>query len=124
MKNFLNLLIKLKNGQLSKKLFLFHKKTNISELLLKTLWKNNFIIGYKINNFKLKIILKYFNNKPVISSFKFIKNFNNFHLTTKQIWSLNIKNNYFCFVSTSYGIKSLNNCKTTKIGGKILFLIK
>ena len=125
MKNYVSMLIKIKNGQLSKKQFLVHKKTKFCESLVKILWKTNLIIGYKINNSKLKIFLKYSNNKPVINYLKIVPNSNNysFYLSIKQIWTINILNNFSIF-TTNKGLKTLNDCKKTKIGGKLLFLFK
>ena len=119
------MLLKIKNGQLSKKLFLFQNKTIFCEILLKILWKNNFIIGYKISNYKFKIFLKYFNYKPAIYYLKIIPNSNNYNyfLSVKQIWKLNVSNS-FCVISTNKGLKSLTDCKKLNIGGKLLFLVK
>lgn len=124
MQNVLKMLLKIKNGQLSKKLFIVNKKAKILEIFLKLLWKNGFIIGYsKIPNKKLKIFLKYVKNKPVINCLKiFYKSSKKFHFSIKQLWKLN-STNKFCLISTNKGVKSLLECKRENISGQLLFII-
>jgi ribosomal protein S8 len=73
MKNYLwNMFANIKNGQLAKRNFIFQKEKKLCESFLKILWDEGFILGYKIDSKKkkLKIFLKYRNNKPVINSYK------------------------------------------------------
>jgi small subunit ribosomal protein S8 len=65
----------IKNGQLAKRDFIYHPRKKICEAFLKILWDEGFIVGYKISSKKpekLKIFLKYKNNRPTINSIKLI----------------------------------------------------
>ena len=65
----------IQNGQLAKRNFIYHPRKKICEAFLKMLWNEGFIIGYTIsskNPKKLKIFLKYTNNRPTINSIKLI----------------------------------------------------
>lgn len=113
----------IKNGQISRKAFVFSIKTKICENLLKILWGHNFIIGYKSNNNLLKIFLKYKKNKPVIFSLKNLsKPSYKLYFNVKQIWKLNLTNSIFIF-STSKGLLSLPMCKIENIGGELILVI-
>ena len=117
----------IKNGQLSKKSVVYQKRTKICELILKTLWDEGFIIGYKTstkNKDTSKIFLKYFKNgKSSITNIKFIsKPGRRIYYSIKQIWKLNSKKNIIIF-STNKGIKTIKDCKKLKIGGEPLLII-
>ena len=117
----------IKNGQLSKKAFIYHKNKKICENFLKILWDEGFILGYKINKSKpnqLKIFLKYKNEKPVISSIKLVtKPSRRKYYSAKQIWKLDY-NNAFIIFSTNKGLKTILDCKKLKIGGEPFIIIQ
>ena len=128
MKNYLwNLFANLKNGQMAKKSVVVGPKKNICESLLKILWDEGFISGYRVspqNNHQLEIFLKYTKNgKPVINSLKFLSRpGQRVYYTTKQIWKIDPCKTFIIF-STNKGLKSINECKKYKIGGEPLLVI-
>ena len=114
------------NGQLAKRAFIYHSRKNICESFLKILWNEGFIIGYKISSKdskKLKIFLKYKNNRPVINSIKLIsKPGRRIYYSINQIWKIN-SNKSFIIFSTNQGLKSIIDCKKYKIGGEPFIVI-
>lgn len=116
----------IKNGQLAKKSFIYQKKKKICEKFLKILWNEGFILGYKIDNIdsnKIKIFLKYNNEKPVINSIKLItKPGRRIYYSAKQIWKLDSTKNFIIF-STNQGLKTIIDCKKLKIGGEPFLVI-
>jgi small subunit ribosomal protein S8 len=122
MKNYLwNMFNNIKNSQLAKRSFIYYPRKNICEAFLKILWKEGFIIGYKIsikNPTKLKIFLKYKNNQPVINTIKILsKPGCRIYCSINQIWKIN-SNSSFIIFSTNNGLKSIFDCKKYKIGGE------
>jgi len=127
MKNHLwNMFINIKNGQLSKRNFIYQPRKKICESFLKILWNEGFIIGYKIDSSKsnnLKIFLKYNKGKPSINNLKLLsKPSKRFYYSTKQIWKIDSSKTFIIF-STNKGLKSILDCKKLKIGGQPLILI-
>jgi ribosomal protein S8 len=118
------MLTKIKNAQLSKKLFVVEEKIKNCEKCLKLLWKNGFILGYKNINGKLIVFLKYISSKPAINFFRIPRKQNKkIYLSVKQLWKLRMNNNTLCVIATSKGLKSLKECKKEKIGGKLMVII-
>jgi len=127
MKNYLyNMFANIKNGQVAKRSYVFQKRKRICESLLKVLWKEGFILGYKTNQTnddQIKIFLKYRNRTPVINSIKPIsKPGRRVYYTIKQIWKIE-SNKSFILFSTNQGIKSIIECKKLKIGGEPIISI-
>lgn len=114
----------LKNNQITKKTVIFTKEKNY-ENLLKLLWNEGFILGYKKNKNKLlKIYLKYSKNKPVINSLNFIsKPSCRVYYSAKKIWKINFGNNFLVIISTNKGFKTLNYCKKNNIGGELILVL-
>lgn len=115
----------IKNGQLAKRSYVHQKKKKLCELLLKILWNEGFIVGYKIeNNENLKIFLKYVENgKPSINNIKVIsKPGRRIYYSSKQIWKLDSSKTLIIF-STNQGLKTLSECKKLNIGGEPLVII-
>ena len=112
----------IKNGQLSKKAFIYQKRKKI----LKILWDEGFILGYKISKRtpdQIKIFLKYKNEEPVISSIKLItKPSRRIYYSIEQIWKLD-SNKTFIIFSTNKGLKTIVDCKKLRIGGEPFFMI-
>lgn len=122
MKKYYDLLIKIKQAQLNKTLFIWCKKTNVCKFILNILWENGFILGYCLHGFEYKIFLKYFNKKPSINFIRKLSNNQSKNLSIKQLWQLKLKNTIL-ICSTSKGIKTLVECKKLNIGGEVLFLV-
>jgi small subunit ribosomal protein S8 len=127
MKNYLyNMLANIKNGQLAKQNFVYQTRKKICESFLKILWNEGFIIGYTVDSNdsnKLKIFLKYKNNRPAINSIKFIsKPSRQIYYSINQIWKIDSSKSFIIF-STNKGLKSIVDCKRLKIGGEPVIVI-
>jgi len=126
-KLFKNVIIELKNSQISKRKFVFQPKTKLTIALLNILWNEGFILGYKVSYLNLeflKVFLKYKENKPVINSIKLIsKPGRRLYYKVSQLWKLDSKKKLF-ILSTSKGLMTIHECKKTRIGGQPLFIIK
>jgi small subunit ribosomal protein S8 len=124
MKNYLwNMFANIKNGQLAKRDFIFQTRKKNCELFLRILNTEGFILGYKIKLNKIKIFLKYKNQRPTINSIKIIsKPGRRVCYSIKQIWKIN-SNKYFIIFSTNQGLKSIIDCKKLKIGGEPVIMI-
>ncbi len=117
----------LKNSQIAKKKFIFQPKTKLTTSLLNILWDEGFIFGYKICNSDLnllKIFLKYKNGSPVINSLKIIsKPSRQIYYSASDLCKLDVKKNLIV-LTTPKGLLTINECKQTKTGGKLLFIIQ
>ena len=117
----------IKNGQTAKKSIVVQTRKRVCEKVLKILWDEGFINGYKIsskNNQNLEIFLKYQKNgQPVINSFKSLsKPSKRIYYSAKQIWKID-SNKSFIILSTNQGFKSIIQCKKNKIGGEPFLII-
>ena len=116
----------IKNGQISKRAFIYQKRTQMCDSLLKILWDEGYIIGYQIDTkdiSRVKIFLKYRNNIPVIHSIKFLsKPGRRMYYSKKQIWKIDSSKS-FILLSTNKGLKSILDCKRLCIGGEPLIAI-
>ena len=109
----------IRNGQLIRRRFIVIKNKKVCEPFLQVMWDEGFILCYKkIKNDKIKIYLKYKNNKPVIRYLKTLsKPGRPVYYSLKQIWKLD-SSKIFIIFSTNKGVKSINECKKLKIGGE------
>jgi small subunit ribosomal protein S8 len=127
MKNYLyNMFANIKNGQLARRNFIFQRRKNICESFLKILWYEGFITGYVTDTKdpnQLKIFLKYKNGQPVINSIKLIsKPGRRVYYSIKQIWKIDSNQSFIVF-STNEGLKSIVDCKKSRIGGEPFIII-
>ena len=118
------MLANIKNGQLVKKSLIYQKRKRICESVLKILWDEGFIMGYKVFDNKLTIYLKYTKNgQSVINSLKPLsKPGKRIYYTSKQIFKINSSQSFIIF-STNKGLKTINQCKKMNLGGEPLFCI-
>lgn len=128
MKHYLwNMLTSIKNGQISKKSIILQKKKNICENMLKVLWNEGFISGYKVllNTNYIQIFLKYNNaGEPAINSLQFLsKPSKRFYYSSKQLWKLD-SSKTFIILSTNKGLLTIEQCKKNNVGGEPLLIIK
>jgi len=128
MKNTLwDIFINLKNSQISQRNFIYQPNTKRMIAFLNILWDENLISGYKIDTFNpnlLKIFLKYKNGNAVMNSLKLIfKPSRHLYYPVSSLWKLNSKKNLI-ILSTSKGLMTINECKQTKTGGKLICIIK
>lgn len=115
----------IKNGQLAKRSYVYQEKKKLCESLLKILWNEGFIVGYKMEaNKNLKIFLKYVENgKPSINNIKGIsKPGRRLYYSSKQIWKIDSSKTLIIF-STNQGLKTLSECKKLNLGGEPLLTI-
>lgn len=121
------MLTSIKNGQLSKKSTVTHKKKNICEAMLKVLWDEGFISGYQtqLNTNSIQIFLKYNNaGEPIINSLQFLsKPSKRFYYSSKQLWKLD-SSKTFIILSTNQGLLTIEQCKKKRLGGEPLLIIK
>lgn len=128
MKNYLyNMFVLIKNGQMAKKSIIIGPRKNICEALLKLLWNEGFISGYRVmaeNSRKMEIFLKYTKNgTPAINSLRFLSTpGKRVYYSAKQIWKLDSSKTFIIF-STNFGLKSINECKKNRIGGEPIIVI-
>ena len=125
-KTFWNLISCLKNGSNVKRKKITHLNTKSNLVLLNFLWDHGFITGYKIRNSQqVEVFLKYSQNADSsLNSIQLIsKPSKRIYMSVKQLWKLNSTNS-FVIVSTSKGLKSLEDCKKKRLGGEVLAIIK
>jgi len=122
-----NISTNLKNSQLSRRNFIYQKKTKLTVAFLNILWDEGFIRGYKVDNLNsnlLRIFLKYKKGNPVINSIKFIyKPSRKMSYSVSQLWKFDLKKNLM-ILTTSKGLKTTYGCIKTQTGGKPLFIVK
>lgn len=121
------MLANIKNGQMARKSVIIESRKNINESLLKILWDEGFISGYRIfalNDQKIEIFLKYTRTgKPVINSLKSVsKPGQRFYYSAKQIWKLD-SSKTFLILSTNQGLKTISQCKKNRLGGEPLVIV-
>jgi len=118
--------VNIKNGQLTKRSFIFQPRKKICESCLKILWREGYILGYTVDQEKsnqIKIFLKYKNNQPVINSLNLIsKPSKRVYCSAKQIWKID-SSKFFIIFFTNKGLKSILECKKLKIGGEPIIAV-
>ena len=125
--NIIKFLIELKNASLSRKETLIVEYSQLSDSLVKVLYKEGFIQSFRILKGKssernILVILRYYFDKPVFSNLKlFSKPSHLRYMKFSDICSITDKK-YVCFFSTNRGILTILECKKRKIGGKLLFM--
>lgn len=125
-KNLCNLLSTIINGQKKNKKSILQKKSKYCKNILNLLWDTGFILGYRIykkNSNYFEIFLKYKNEQPVIKKITILsKPTKSIYLSIKNIWNFDLKLGEL-IISTNNGIKTIEQCKNLKLGGKALFII-
>ncbi len=122
-----NLLVSFSTNYINNNKYAYTKYNNMILNLLYVLYKDGLISGYQIvlPDKKVKIKLKYVNNKPLIINFKLInKPSIKIYSKYSMFFEFSKKYDYF-FTSTSTGIISSRQASLNPIvGGQILFGIK
>ena len=122
-----NLLVNIKNGYSNKNKYAYCKLNFFCINVLWALYKEELIYDFHVDkaNNKIQIKLKYFKDKPILTSLNLISKpslivFSNFTNLKK------FSNNYdFFFISTSNGvISSAFAQKNLNVGGIVLFGLK
>jgi|NorSeaMetagenome_1021524.scaffolds.fasta_scaffold00958_2 small subunit ribosomal protein S8 len=121
---------RIRNGQQSRKLEILVKKTTKTTNILNVLKKEGFIRGYTINEKNISIFLKYFTDKPVITTIEPVSTYNtNKYTSVKnliQLKELTKKSNQglgLFILSTSKGILSDYESIEENIGGQIILRV-
>lgn len=121
-----NMIANIKNGQSAKRKFVWQTREKKCEALLNILWNEGFIVGYQIDLIqknKLRIYLKYSDNKPAINAIHCLsKPGRRIYYSINKIWKLTSIRSFIVF-STHKGLKSIIECKKLKIGGEPLIVI-
>jgi small subunit ribosomal protein S8 len=120
-----DMLIKIKNGQKSRKNYIYQYNSKLCLKILNIIYKEGYIKFYSIVNKKtIKIWLKYSNNLPVIKKFFFFPYLNNsFFLSLKMLWKIDLKIKLL-ILSTTKGFLSGKTSKKKGIGGKLICIIE
>jgi small subunit ribosomal protein S8 len=122
-----DLIIRIKNGSLANKLEIFVFKTKYSICLLNLLEEEGFIRGYKISKEKpnyLIVLLKYSENKPVISKFKKVSTKSRrIYISISELWRIN-KAFGILIISTTKGLMTDKNARRLKLGGEVIAYIE
>lgn len=115
-------LIALKNGAIVNKKFILLNTSEQSIKLIELLYKNNYILSYKIESNKLKVFL-FNNNLNIFRTLKIFSNsFSSKNLKYIDLCRLIYKHKEIV-LSTPFGYLTGQECKKLKIGGKALFII-
>jgi len=98
-----------------------YSKLNLN--ILKILYNEGYIRGFKVTENFIFIYLKLNNNKPAFKDIVFFsqKNKNNYISYKKLILFFGLKN--FMIISTNMGLLTLEQCFLYKQGGQLLILI-
>jgi len=121
-------IVRIKNGYKTRKQIISLNKSKLCIEILKILRNEGYIKGFQIEKQSINVILKYFQNKPVIKDVIFYSPLSiNTTVSFRQLTQLceNKKTNGLSLniLSTSYGILSDYHCLNNKIGGKLLLMI-
>ena len=119
-----NLLLSLKNNSAIKLNEFYWDFSEKNIKLLKSLYLQGFIQSYltSIKSNKIKIYLRYIENKPVFTQLKFVSTtLNAKSISFKELTYL-FNKRFILFLNTNNGIKTINECKKSSKGGKMLFI--
>jgi len=123
-------IVRIKNGYKARKQNIVLKKSILCIEILKILRDEGYIKGFKINSQSIDVLLKYFQDKPVLKDIIYYSPLSvNSTVSLKQLkqlcenkekrtngLSLNI-------LTTSLGVLSDYNCLNKQLGGKLLLKI-
>ena len=119
-----NLLLSLKNSSAVKLNEFYWKYSEKNIKLLKSLYRQGFIQSYVVStkSDKIRIYLRYVDNKPVFTQLKLISTtLNSKPISFKELAFL-FNKRFILFLSTNTGVKTANECKKFYCGGKLLFI--
>jgi small subunit ribosomal protein S8 len=129
--NLIKFLTKLKNASLSRKETILVEYNKLHLELVKVLYSEGLIQSFSIEvqtSFKtqssssIKIILRYFYNKPVLKNLKFFSKPSHIKYVKYSDVCKIVDKKFNFFLSTSEGILTSLDCKKKKVGGKLLFM--
>ena len=126
----INFLTQLKNASITNRETVRLESNRFILSLLKVLYKEGFILSYRIKKKKdffnktseAIVNVRYVHNKPVFKNLKIISSPSFQKLVSlKNISRLVAKKKFFLF-STNLGLLTLNECKKMHVGGFLLFV--
>ena len=123
-----NMFAAIKNGQVAKKFIIRQKRKKICESLLKIMWDEGFIQGYRVsktNKNTLEIFLKYdLSGIPAVNCINSIsKPGKRVFYSARKTWKIDSSKAFVIF-STEKGLKSIKQAKKEYLGGEPLLIIK
>ena len=125
--SFLKMLSIIKNGLMVKKKSVICYTKPICIRVLKVLYKEGFISGFRIlpnNPKKIEIYLKYSNGRPlIINVVSLSKPGKRMYVSNNTMWKLSSAM-YTLIISTSKGVLSSNECRLKNIGGELLIVLR
>lgn len=123
-------IIRIKNGQKSRKKIISLLKSNIVIEILTILHREGYIKGFKVNDKNINVYLKYFQDRPAVKDIIIypqlsVKSTISFKQLKKQFGIKERKFNGLALtiVSTPLGLLSDYDCINNKSGGKLLLTI-
>ena len=130
---FVNLLndsiIRIKNSQASKQKTVNLKKSKMSLNILKVLRSEGYLRGFTVEEKTIKVLLKYYKDKPAIREIKYHSQLNSAtnisYKKLKYIYKKKENNSGLStmILSTPFGILTGFECLAKKIGGKHLLTV-
>lgn len=120
-----DMLTRIKNGQLTKKNYIYLPKNKLCLKILHIIYQEGYIKHYSIiDQNTIKIWLKYLNNSPAIKNLSFFSTKKKpTFLSLIQLWKID-SNLKLLILSTKKGFLSGKKSKKNKIGGKLICLIE
>jgi len=120
-----DMLIRIKNGQIAKKNYIFQPNNKLCIKILQIIYKEGYIKYYSIIDQKtIKIWLKYSNTLPVIKKLSFfpIKTLP-VYLSLIKLWKIDTDFKLL-ILSTTKGFLSGKLSKKNKVGGKLICILE
>ncbi|WWO95421.1 MAG: 30S ribosomal protein S8 [Candidatus Dasytiphilus stammeri] len=116
-----DMITRIRNGQSAKFSYVMMQFSNIKKGIADILMKEGYIEGYQIiNNYFLKIQLKYFNNNPVIEMIHRVSKPGLRIYKSKEQLPKIMNGLGIAIISTSQGIMTDKSARKKNIGGEIL----
>ena len=121
-------IVRIKNGSIARKQNIVLNKSKLCLSILKILRTEGYIRGFKVEKDFIVVMLKYFQDKPVIkdiTSYSSLSSKSNISFNQLTELCENKKTNglKLNIVSTSSGIFSDSTCLINNLGGKLLLKI-
>jgi small subunit ribosomal protein S8 len=117
----------IKNGLFARKKSILHPSKSVCVNILKVLYKEGFINGFRRlpkNPEKIEIFFKYMNGKPVITKISAISTpGRRIYLSVSSLWKLKTSLTTY-ILSTPRGILSDKECRKYNLGGELLYILQ
>lgn len=123
MDNLGNLLGRIKVAGLQKKVFISVSKSSIVAEVLKILYKEGFISGFKDCGISYEVYLKYYGEFPIVRRFTRYSTFSKKVYYTVPVLVREFRRSDFVIMSTVYGIITKTMALDLNVGGEVLVKI-